>query len=114
MVYVIRSRDGVDYPPESINLFARCNREVISLGWLLDECSLPLNLEGAEKIIIKPGEDRSLAVKNNSRAAALKGRELLQKGRFYHLYYHEKITFIFDQDGTEIEVHYKDLKPNER
>lgn len=114
MIYVIRNRDDIDYPPESINLFARCNREVISLEWLLDECNLPLNLKGAEKIILRPGEDRSLAIKNNSKAAALKGRELLAKGRFYHLYYHEKITFIFDQEDTEIEVHYKDLKPNER
>lgn len=114
MIYVIHNKEDIDYPPESINLFARCNREVISLEWLLDECNLPLNLKGAEKIIIRPGEDRSLAVKNNSKAAALKGRELLAKGRFYHLYYHEKITFIFDQEDTEIEVHYKDLKPNER
>lgn len=114
MIYVIHNKEDIDYPPESINLFARCNREVISLEWLLDECNLPLNLKGAEKIIIRPGEDRSLAVKNNSKAAALKGRELLAKGRFYHLYYHEKITFIFDLEDTEIEVHYKDLKPNER
>ena len=42
------------------------------------------------------------------------GRELMLKGRSYHLYFHEKVTFIFDQEDTEIEVHYKDLKPNER
>lgn len=114
MIYVIHNKEDIDYPPESINLFARCSRDMISLEWLLDECSLPLNLKEAEKIIIKPGEDKSLAVKNNSKAAALKGRELLVKGRFYHLYYHEKITFIFDQEDTEIEIHYKDLKPNER
>lgn len=114
LIYVIHSKEDIDYPPESINLFARCSRDVISLEWLLDECNLPLNLKGAEKIIIRPGEDKSLAVKNNSKAAALKGRELLAKGRFYHLYYHEKITFIFDQEDTEIEIHYKDLKPNER
>lgn len=114
IIYVIHNKEDIDYPPESINLFARCSRDVISLEWLLDECNLPLNLKGAEKIILKPGEDKSLAVKNNSKAAALKGRELLAKGRFYHLYFHEKITFIFDQEDTEIEIHYKDLKPNER
>lgn len=114
MVFVIRSRDDIDYPPESINLFARCNREVITLEWILETCNLPLNLKGSEKIIFKPGEDRSLVIKNGSVAAALKGRELLAKGHSYHLYYHEKVTFIFDQEDTEIEVHYKDLKPNER
>ncbi|MBO5056001.1 MAG: VWA domain-containing protein [Lachnospiraceae bacterium] len=114
MVYVIHNRDDIDYPPESINLFARCSREVITLEWILDACNLPLNLKGAEKIVMKPGDDRSLIIKNNGVAAAMKGRELLVKGRSYHMYYHEKVTFIFDKEDTEIEVHYKDLKPNER
>ncbi len=113
-VYVIHSKNDIDYPPESINLFARCNREMITLEWILDTCNIPLALKGAEKIIIRPGADKSLIIKNNSKAAALMGRELLMKGHSYHLYYHEKVTFIFDQEDTEIEVHYKDLKPNER
>lgn len=114
IIYVIHNRDDIDYPPESINLFARCSREVITLEWILDACNLPLNLKGAEKIVMKPGDDRSLIIKNNGAAAAMKGRELLVKGRSYHMYYHEKVTFIFDKEDTEIEVHYKDLKPNER
>lgn len=113
-IYVIHNKNNIDYPPESINLFARCNRELITLEWLLDACNLPLDLRGAEKIIMRPGADKSLIIKNNSKAAALMGRELMLKGRSYHLYFHEKVTFIFDQEDTEIEVHYKDLKPNER
>lgn len=113
-IYVIHNKDEIDYPPESINLFARCNREMITLEWLLDTCNLPLNLRGAERIIIRPGDDRSLVIKNNSKASVLMGRELLMKGHAYHLYYGEKVTFIFDQEDTEIEVHYRDLKPNER
>lgn len=113
-IYVIRNKADIDYPPESINLFARCNREMITLEWILDMCNLPLNLEGAERIIIKPGDDKSLIIKNSSKATALMGRELLIKNHSYHLYYHEKVTFIFDEEDTEIEMHYKDLKPNER
>lgn len=113
-VYVIHNKDDIDYPPESINLFARCSREMITLEWILDTCNLPLNLRGAERIIIRPGDDRSLVIKNNSKVSVLMGRELLLKGHAYHLYYGEKVTFIFDQEDTEIEVHYRDLKPNER
>ncbi len=113
-VYVIHNKDDIDYPPESINLFARCTREMITLEWILDICNLPLNLRGAERIIIRPGDDRSLIIKNNSKAAVLMGRELLLKGHAYHLYYGEKVTFIFDEEDAEIEVHYRDLKPNER
>ena len=114
VVYVIHNKNDIDYPSESINLFARCRRESITLEWILDTCNLPLDLKGAEKIIFKPGADRSLVVKNNSRASVLIGRALLTKGQSYNLYYHEKVTFIFDQEDAEIEVHYKDLKPNER
>jgi hypothetical protein len=114
VVYVIRNKNEIDYPPESINLFARCRRESITLEWILDTCSLPLDLKGAEKIIFKPGEDRSLVIKNNSKASVLIGRALLTRGQSYNLYYHEKVTFIFDQEDAEIEVHYKDLTPNER
>ncbi len=114
VVYIIRNKEDIDYPPESINLFARCNREMITLEWILDVCNIPLNLDGAERIVIKPGADKSLVIKNSSKASALMGRELLIKGRSYHLYYHEKITFLFDQDDAEIEIHYKNLKPNER
>lgn len=114
IVYVIHNHEGIDYPPESINLFARCNREVITLEWILDICNLPLQLKGADKIIIKPGDDRSIIIKNTGKASAVKNREFLIKGHSYHLYYQEKVTFIFDQEDTEIEVHYKDLKPNER
>ena len=113
-IFVIRSKNDIDYPPESINLFARCNREMITLEWILDTCNVPLNLKGAERIIIKPGDDKSLIIKNSSKASALMGRELLMKNHSYHLYYHEKVTFIFDEEDTELEMHYKDLKTNER
>lgn len=113
-VYVIRNREDIDFPPESINLFARCSRDMITLEWILDTCNLPITLDGAEKIILRPGDDRSLTIRNSSRAAVLLGRELLAKGHSYHLYYGEKVTFIFDREDTEIEVHYRDLKPNER
>ena len=114
VIYVIHNKNDIDYPPESINLFARCRRDSITLEWILDTCNLPLDLKGAEKIIFKPGADRSLVIKNNSKVSVLIGRALLTKGQSYNLYYHEKVTFIFDQEDAEIEVHYKDLKPNER
>ena len=112
--YVIQNKEEIDYPPASINLFARCNRSVITLEWLLDTCSLPLSLKGADQVIFKPGKEKNLIVQNKGKASALKGKELLLKGKAYPVYYHEKITFLFEEEGAEIEVHYKDLKPNER
>lgn len=110
LIYIIRNKEGVDYPPESINLFARSKRDIITLQWLLDTCGLPLEPEGADKILIKAGAQKQLVVKNNSRATALKGREVMLKSHQYPVFYNEKITFIFDKEDTEIEVHYKDLR----
>lgn len=114
VVYVIRNQEEIDYPPAEVNLFARCNRSVITLEWILDICSLPLTLKGADQVTFRPGRDKNLVVKNKGKVSVLKGNELLLKGSSYPLYYHEKITFLFDEEGAEIEVHYKDLKPNER
>lgn len=114
VVYVIQTKEEIDYPPASINLFGRCNRSVITLEWLLDTCNLPLFLKGADQITFIPGKEKNLVVQNKGKASALKGKELLLKGKTYPMYYHEKITFLFEEEGTEIEVHYKDLKPSER
>ena len=114
VVYVIQTKEEIDYPPASINLFGRCNRSVITLEWILDTCSLPLSLKGADQITFKPGKEKNLVVQNKGKTSVLKGKELLLKGKAYPMYYHEKITFLFEEEGTEIEVHYKDLKPSER
>ena len=73
VVYVIHDQEEMDYPPANRNLFARCNRSVITLEWILDACNLPRSLREADKI-----------------------------------------TFLFEKEGAEIEVYYKDLKPSER
>lgn len=110
VVYVVRNKEQVDYPPESVNLFARSRRDTVTLQWLLDTCGLPLEPAGADSILLKAGSDKQLLVKNNSRATALKGREVMLKSHQYPVFYNEKITFIFEKDETEIEIHYKDLR----
>ncbi|MDR2889221.1 MAG: hypothetical protein LBV33_05205, partial [Lachnospiraceae bacterium] len=121
-VYVVNSADGIDYNPESVNLNTKCSKETISLQWVLDACNLPIILKDADKIIFRPGEGKSLLVKNTGKATALKGRDVMSKFHNYPFYFHEKITFIFDNDlsstigglAPEIELHYNDLRITER
>lgn len=120
-IYVLNSSDGIDYNPESVNLNTQCSKDTITLQWLLDKVNLPMMVKEADKIILRPGEGRSLLVKNTGRATALKGRDVLAKFHNYPVHFHEKVTFIFDNDLTgmlgglapEIEIHYNDLKVNE-
>lgn len=44
----------------------------------------------------------------------VKENQILKRERKYSLYYGEKILLIFNNGGTEIELHYKNMKPSER
>ena len=44
----------------------------------------------------------------------VKGNQILKRERKYSLCYGEKILLIFNNGGTEIELHYKNMKPSER
>ena len=40
--------------------------------------------------------------------------EILKKGIGYPVYYNEKLTVTMEDGITEMEIHYKNLKPGER
>lgn len=40
-------------------------------------------------------------VKNRGKASVLKGKELLLKGKTYPFYFHEKISFLFEEEDAE-------------
>lgn len=44
VVYVIKTKDGEDIPPASINLYARESREPFNLEWVKSKCRLDMEL----------------------------------------------------------------------
>ena len=40
-------------------------------------------------------------VKNRGKASVLKVKELLLKGKTYPFYFHEKISFLFEEEDAE-------------
>lgn len=113
-MYVIRTPTGKDIPPQTYRLFGRQNIR-ITLSQVLNSCGIRLEKIGAEEIIFYPGQERSLIVMDQSeKCTVLRGTEILKKGMGYPVYYHEKITVIFDDEATEMEIHYKNLKPSEQ
>ena len=44
----------------------------------------------------------------------MRGAEILRKETGYPVYYNEKLTVTFYEEGTEIEIYYKSLKPSEK
>lgn len=113
-MYVVRTKDGRDIPPQTFRLFGRKSGRV-TLDWILTSCGIKFGKIGAEDIIFYPGPDKDIIVMDQSeRCTVMRGSEILKKGMGYPVYMNEKVTVSFDDEATEMEIHYKNLKPSER
>jgi len=113
-MYVVRTADGRDIPPQTYRLFGRSSGRM-TLDQILTSCGIRLRKIGAEDIIFYPGPEHSLIVMDQSeRCTTLRGAEILKKGMGYPVYYGEKVTITFEDEATELEIHYRALKPGER
>ena len=87
----------------------------MTLAQILSSCEVKLGKVGEEGIVFYPGSDHSVIVTDQSEhCTVLKKMEILKKGTGYPVYYNEKITITFEDGITEMEVHYKNLKPSEK
>ena len=112
-VYLLKGEQEDDVAPCSIKLFGK-SRKSISFDWIKDRCGIDYKLSDADKIRFTGGKDHALCFKNSGYATIVKENQILKRERKYSLYYGEKILLIFNNGGTEIELHYKNMKPSER
>lgn len=113
-LYLIQTADGQDIPPQTYRLFGR-HEGPLTLEQILSSCEIRLGKIGEEGIIFYPGPDHSVIVTDQSEhCTVLKKMEILKKGAGYPVYYNEKLTITFEDGVTEMEVHYKNLKPSEK
>ncbi len=113
-LYVIRTPDSRDVPPQTYRLFGR-KAGRLTLNYILTACGIKFGKIGAEDIVFYPGPDRAVIIMDQSDGCTvLRGTEILKKGMGYPVTYGEKLTVTFDDDATEMEIHYKNLKPSER
>lgn len=113
-MYVVRTENGRDVPPQTYRLFGRKTGRM-TLNQILISCGIKFQKIGAEDITLYPGPDHSLIIMDQSeRCTVLRGTEILKKGMGYPVFYGEKITVTFEDEATEMEIHYKNLKPSER
>lgn len=113
-MYVIRTESGRDIPPQTFRLFGRKGGRM-TLDWILNSCGLKFGKIGAADITFYPGPDGSIIIMDQSeRCTVLRGTEILKKGMGYPVFFDEKLTVSFEDEKTEMEIHYKNLKPSER
>lgn len=113
-IYVLQTPGGDDIPPQTYRLFGR-QAVRIYLSQILDSNNIKLGKIGAENIIFCAGPDKALiAMDQSENCTMLRGTEILKKGVGYPVYYNGKLTVIFEDGITEVEIHYKSIKPSER
>lgn len=114
VVYLLKSPGETDMPPASINLYRREGREPFSFQWVREKCHMELPLEDADKLQFFGGPDHTLCIRNHGKVTVMSGQEILLQNRKYTLHYDEKLLLVFDGGETELEIHYKNMKPSER
>lgn len=113
-MYVVRTKDGRDIPPQTYPLFGRANGR-LTLDKILTACGIKFGKIGGEDIIFYPGPEHSIIMMDQSEGCTvMRGTEIMKKGMGYPVFYNEKITVTFEDGMTEVEIHYKNLKPSER
>ena len=113
-LYVVQTASGRDIAPQTIRLFGRKSGR-ITLEWILNNCGIRTGSVGAGDIAFYPGPEKALVVMDQSeQCTVMRGMEILKKGTGYPVYYNEKLTVTMEDGVTELEIHYRNLKPSER
>ena len=113
-LYVTRTPEDIDIPPQTFDLFRLDSKREISLRDILDKCHIPNPFTGVEKIYFVAGKQGSIQVVNDSDCTVLIGSDILVKKRSHVLEYGEKIHITCEDEISELELHYKSVKPNEQ
>lgn len=111
-IYVTRMPDDSDVPPQTVSLF-REKQDKLRLHSILSNCGIDLGDADDYDILLKPGKSGALLVTNNSNGTVLHNRDLIMKGKTFEIYFEEKINISFE-NGSEVLLHYKNVKPSER
>lgn len=114
MVYLLKDPQERDLPPMSVNLYGRGSKEPFSFQWVKEKCRIELPLKDADKLQFSGGPDHTLCVRNHGEVTLMSGQEILLRNQKYTLHYNEKLLLVFDGGETELEIHYKNMKPSER
>ncbi len=112
-IYVVNTEEDYDIPPQVFNLQRKQSNEKISLKDILNACKLNIGDESASNIIFEPTMNKALNLTNNSYSTIIKNGSLLTFGKITNVNFNEKISIILEDEVTELEIHYKSLKPSE-
>lgn len=112
-LYIINTKDGEDIAPQIFNLQRKETNQQINLKEILDACKINIGDNSAKNIIFEPFANKSLNLTNNSYSTIIKNGNLVTFEKTVSINFNEKISIILEDEITELEIHYKSLKPSE-
>jgi Ca-activated chloride channel family protein len=112
-LYITKTPDDVDIAPQTFPLYKLYSKKQISLGGVLQECGIQRPFPGTENILLISGKDKSLVVLNKSDATILLGSQIVIRNKTYPMHFGEKMHITCEDECTELEVHYRSVKPSE-
>lgn len=110
-VYMVWARGGeYEIPPFSFQLSQLGGERKINLAQIILSGNVQLEFPGSDKIWFYAGPERSLLVKNNSKAEIIFAGTVISCGGQLQLAFGQKIYISFQKDVDEIEIYYRNVK----
>jgi len=113
-LYVTHTPEDLDIPPQIFDLFRLNSKREITLKTILDKCGIDEGFSGAEMIRFIASGQGNIQVAHSSSCTILVGQEILTKKQKHTLSYGMKIHVTFEDEISEMEIHYKSVKPSEK
>jgi len=112
-LYVTKAPDGEDIAPQTFDLFRLNRKRRISVKTILDRCNIKIEFPGTEKLEFVAEKNGLVQIANQSDCTVLVGSSILSKNHNHQMEYGDKIH-ITCSDESEMELHYKSVKPSEK
>ena len=112
-IYIINTKDGNDIAPQTFNLQRKETNQKITLKEILNACKIDIGDDSSQNIVFEPSANKSLNLTNNSYATIIKNGSLVTFEKSVNINFNEKLSIILEDEVTELELHYKSLKPSE-
>ncbi|OXM85455.1 hypothetical protein CF651_15360 [Paenibacillus rigui] len=110
--YFLNTASGNDIPVKYWPLSSFEKQRTIRLSQLFASLDINEPLPEAENIYLEAGKNGTLILKHHTRCAIEKGKKPIFKNKKEQIRYNDKIYITFEDCITEIELRYKEVKPN--
>jgi len=113
-LYITNTPNDLDIRPQVFDLFRLGGKREVTLQTILDKCNITEGFSGSNGIRFIASSNGKIQVTHNSGCTVLVGQEILRVNQKHALSYGMKLHITFEDEVSEMELHYKSVKPSEK